>query len=104
MVSKLSGYQDHIGQIHNSRFPLRTTTAHMERMIHNVESLSKTLKIYAGEPSVTNVKNVANEAGDILILLLALAHNVGFDLLVASSDRARTLSKEVNEETEVLKC
>jgi NTP pyrophosphatase (non-canonical NTP hydrolase) len=76
----------------------------MERMIHNVESLSKTLKTYAGEPSVTNVKNVANEAGDILILLLALAHNVGFDLLVASSDRARTLNKEVNEEMEVLKC
>ncbi len=98
MVSKLSGFQEYAGLWHGDAFPQRTTTSHMECMRQCVESLSEALKIYADEPSAINTKDVANEAGDVFVLLLSLAHKVGFDLMIAAADRIRVLQKQDKED------
>ena len=97
MVSKLSGFQEYVGLWNVKTFPQSTTTGHLNHIKREVDELESELKLMVSNPC-QNVRNVAEEAADIFILLLSIAHRFEFDLMVAAADKMRTLqSRSWNE-------
>jgi NTP pyrophosphatase (non-canonical NTP hydrolase) len=90
MTSKLSEFQKHVGEWNVATFPDSSTTGHMNHIKQEVDELDAELKLLVINPT-QSIRNVAEEAADVFILLLSLAHKFGFDLLTAASDKHRIL-------------
>lgn len=90
MTSKLSEFQKYVGKWNVSTFPDSSTTGYINHIRQEVEELDAELKLLVINPT-QNIRNVAEEAADIFILLLSLAYRLDFNLLVSAADKMRIL-------------
>ena len=91
-MTKLSGFQKYVGEWNVSTFPNSSITGHINHIRQEVDELDAELKLLVINPC-QNIRNVAEEAADIFILLLSLAHKFKFDLLVSAADKMRLLQQ-----------
>ena len=98
-MTKLSYFQKYVGEWNVSTFPNSSTTGHINHIRQEVDELDAELKLLVINPT-QNIRNVAEEAADIFILLLSLAHRFEFDLLLSAADKMRILQSRTWHEAD----